>query len=136
MIAFELLLYPAFPRAVVVGVFGGAGLALTTIYSRRGPLIFPAYGALLVALALLLARYDAITLFQRFMAALAGFVVASAGLYATVSVLSNRQRRSLVAEGTLPATSLRLSFWGHAWRFGCLLAVGVITSIGIAYITS
>ena len=38
----ELVAHPAFPRALVVGLFGGAGLALTTIYSRRGPLIYPA----------------------------------------------------------------------------------------------
>ena len=136
MIAFELLANPAFPRAVAVGAFGGAGLALTTIYSRRGPLIYSAYAALLAALALLLARYDAITLVERFAAALGGFLVASAALYATVVVLSDRQRRRLVAEGRLPATSARLPFWGHIWRLGFLLAVGVITSAGVAYITS
>ena len=43
---------PALPRAIVVGLFGGAGLALTSIYSRRGPLIYPVYAAILAALAL------------------------------------------------------------------------------------
>ena len=28
---------PAFPRAIVLGLFGGIGLALTAVYSRRGP---------------------------------------------------------------------------------------------------
>jgi hypothetical protein len=136
MIAIELLANPALPRAVVVGVFGGVGLALTTIYSRRGPLIYPAYAALLAALALLLARYDTLALSERFAAALAGFLVASSALYATVTVLSDRQRRQLVADGRLPASSARLPLSGHAWRLGSLLAIGVIISAGIAYITS
>lgn len=136
MIAIELLANPALPRAVVVGVFGGAGLALTTIYSRRGPLIYPAYATLLAALALLLARYDTLALSERFAAALAGFVVASVALYVTVLILSNRQRRQLVSEGRLLASSVRLPLSGHAWRLAFLLATGVITSAGIAYITS
>lgn len=136
MIAIELLANPALPRAVVVGVFGGAGLALTTIYSRRGPLIYPAYATLLAALALLLARYDTLALSERFAAALAGFVVASVALYVTVLILSNRQRRQLVSEGRLLASSVRLPLSGHAWRLAFLLAIGVITSAGIAYITS
>ena len=136
MIAFELFANPAFPRAIVVGLFGGAGLALTMIYSRRGPLIYPAYAALLTALALLLARYDAMPLAERFAAALVGFLVASAALYVTVAIRSDQQRRQLVVRGRLPATTGRLPFWGQAWRFGLLFAIGVIASAGIAYITS
>lgn len=138
MIVPDLLANPAFSRAVVLGVFGGAGLALTAIYSRRGPLIYPAYATLLAALTLLLARYNGMSFSERFAAALAGFLVASAALYITVGILSDRQRRRLVAEGRLPASALdsRLPLWGHAWRVGFLLAVGAITSAGIAYISS
>ena len=136
MIALELLANPAFPRAIVVGVFGGAGLALTMIYSGRGPLIYPVYAALLTALALLLARYDAMLLVERFAAALVGFLVASAILYITVGIRSDQQRRRLLVQGRLSATSGRLPLWGHTWRLAFLLAVGVITSAGIAYITS
>jgi len=136
MVAIELLANPAFPRAIVVGLFGGAGLALTTIYSRRGHLIFPAYAALLTALALLLARYDAMPLAERFAAALVGFLVASAALYVTVVIRSDQQRRQLVDQGRLSPSAGRLPLWGHAWRFVLLLAIGMITSAGIAYITS
>jgi hypothetical protein len=138
MFVLELLANPAFPRAVVLGVFGGAGLALTTIYGRRGPLIYPAYAALLAALTLLLARYNGMSFGERFAAALAGFLVASAVLYVTAAILSDQQRRRLVAEGRLPASAIsaRLPFWGHAWRLGFLLAVGAITSAGIAYVAS
>ena len=76
----ELLSNPALPRAVVVGLFGGAGLSLTIVYSRRGPMIYVAYAALLVALALLLSRYAELTYFTRFVAALSGFAVACAAV--------------------------------------------------------
>lgn len=138
MVVPELLANPAFPRALVLGLFGGAGLALTAIYSRRGPLIYPVYTALLAALALLLAHYSGISFAARFGAALAAFLVASAALYVTVGILGDHQRRRLVAEGRLPASALdsRLSLWGHAWRLGFLLAVGMIASAGVAYIAS
>jgi hypothetical protein len=138
MIVSELLNHPAFLRALVLGLFGGAGLALATIYRRRGPLIYPVYAALLAALALLLARYTGMSFAGRFGAVLAGFLVASSALYVTVGIVSDRQRRRLVAEGRLPASALnsRLPFWGHTWRVSFLLAVGAITSAGIAYIAS
>jgi hypothetical protein len=123
---------------VVLGLFGGAGLALTAIYSRRGPLIYPVYASLLAALALLLDRYADMSFAERFGAALGGFIVASAALYVTVVVLSDRQRRRLVAEGRLTASALgwRLPLWGHAWRVAFLLVVGAIASAGVAYIAS
>ena len=43
----ELLVNPALPRALAVGAFGGVGLVLTVVYSRRGPMIFVSYAALL-----------------------------------------------------------------------------------------
>jgi hypothetical protein len=129
---------PAFLRAVVLGLFGGAALALTVIYSRRGPLIYPVYAGLLAALALLLARYAGISFAARFGAALTGFLVASALLYVTVGIVSRRERRRSVARGRLPASALdyRLSLWGHTWRLGFLLGVGAVASVGVAYLAS
>jgi hypothetical protein len=134
----ELWANAVFSRAVVLGLFGGVGLVLTVVYSRRGPLIYPVYAALLAALALLVARYPGISYAGRFGAALAGFLVASGALYVAVGILADRQRRRLVAQGRLPASALeaRLSLGGHAWRLGFLLAVGTIASAGIAYIAS
>ena len=127
---------PALPRAIVVGLFGGAGLALTSIYSRRGPLIYPVYAAILAALALLLARYSTIAYSARLVAALSGFCVASAALYVTSGVLADRARRLLVADGRLPASALtfRLSVIGHVWRIAFLLAIGTLVSAGVAFI--
>ena len=36
-------------QAAVIGVFGGAALVLTQLYSRRGPMIYPVYAAILLA---------------------------------------------------------------------------------------
>lgn len=138
MLLSELLINEAFSRAVVLGLFGGAGLVLTVIYSRRGPLIYPVYAALLAALALLVGRYPDISYAGRFSAALAGFLVASAALYVAVGILADRQRRRLVAQGRLPPSALeaRLSLWGHTWRLGFLVTIGAIASAGVAYIAS
>lgn len=133
-----LVLNPALPRSVVIGAFGGAGLALTALYSRRGPMIYPVYAALLAALAALLARFPDLPYASRLLAALVGFCVASAALYVTTGILADRGRRRLVAEGRLPATALkfRLSVVGHAWRIGFLLIIGTIASAGVAFIAA
>lgn len=133
-----LVLNPALPRSVVIGAFGGAGLALTALYSRRGPMIYPVYAAILAALAALLARFPDLPYASRFLAALVGFSVASAALYVTTGILADRGRRRLVTEGRLPATALkfRLSVIGHAWRIGFLLIIGTIASAGVAFIAA
>ena len=132
----SMLSNPALARAVVLGLFGGAGLALASIYGRRGPLIYPVYAALLAALAVLLARYPSMTYIERLVAAFIGFGVASASLYVTTGILAARDRRRLVAEGRLPASALtfRLSCIGHAWRIGFLIAVGTLVSAGVAFV--
>ena len=132
----EFFTNPAFPRALMLGAFGGVGLALTVIYSRRGPMIYPAYAALFATLTLLLARYSSLAFVTRFAAGLAAFLLASSILYVTVGVLANRERRRLVAAGRLPESALhaRLSLWGHTWRLAFLMAVGTPLCLGIAFI--
>ena len=133
----DFIANPAFPRALVIGAFGGVGLTLTAIYSRRGPLIYVPYAAFLAALTLLLARYSALSYTTRLTASLAGFLVASGALYATIGILAGRHRRRLVAEGRLPESALhyRLPLVGHAWRVGFLVSVGAIISAGIAFVS-
>jgi len=133
-----LLLNPALPRAVVIGAFGGAGLTLTALYSRRGPMIYPVYAGILAALALLLARFPDQSYASRLVACLVGFSVASAALYVTTGILSRRGRERLVKQGRLPASALtfRLSFGGHAWRIAFLLAVGTLASAGVAFVAA
>jgi hypothetical protein len=136
MMLTDALSNPAVPRALVIGAFGGAGLVLTVVYSRRGPLIYPVYAALLAALALLLARYPALPYAGRFGAALAGFAAASAPLYVAAGVLGERQRRRLRREGRLPAAGRGVPLLSHAWRVGFLLAVGAVVSAGVAFVAA
>jgi hypothetical protein len=130
-----LLWNPVLSRAIVVGVFGGAGLALTATYSRRGPMIYPVYAAILAVLAALLSRFPEASYGTRFVACLAGFMMASAVLYATVGVRARRQQLDLVEAGRLPRV-FRISLAGHAWRIGFLVAVGTIASAGVAFIAA
>jgi hypothetical protein len=119
----------AFLRALVLGAFGGIGLALTTMYSRRGPSIFPVYAAFLAFLAVLLARYADMAFPIRLSAAMAGFVVASAIHYVTVVISANRERRRLGLTENVP-------FLGHLWRLSLLFIAGFIASAGVAFVAS
>ena len=132
----DLFSNPAFPRALVLGAFGGIGLTLTALYSRRGPLIFAPYAAFLAALTILLTRYAALPYATRLSAALAGFLVASTALYVTAGVLGDRGRRRLVAEGRLPASVLHagIPLRDHVWRLGLLVAIGTVLSAGVAFL--
>ena len=122
-------------RAAVVGVFGGAGLSLTAIYSRRGPLIYPVYAALLAALTVLLGHHSDISYAFRLVAGLVGFTVATFLLYVTVVVLARRGRAALVAEGRLTAVPRGPSALGHVWRWAFVLAIGSLISAAMAFVS-
>jgi hypothetical protein len=125
----ELVTHPAFMRAVVLGAFGGIGLVLTTMYSRRGPLMFPVYAAFLGSLAVLLARYTDLAFPIRWSAAMAGFVVAAAMHYVAVVIDANRDRRRMGITQDVP-------FLGHLWRLAFLFTAGFIASAGVAFVAS
>ena len=122
---------PVLLRALVLGAFGGAGLALTQIYSRRGPLIFPVYAALLAALALLLSRFEVLSYLERFIAVFAATVVAALISLVTVLVLSARERRRLAESGRAIGPG-GAPWWGLPLVLGLLLAA----SAGVAFIAS
>ena len=60
--------------------------------------------------------------------------MASAALYVSVVVLSERARQRLVDEGLLDANALRVRLSGHAWRFALLAGVGTVLSAGVAFL--
>jgi hypothetical protein len=64
-------------QTAVIGAFGGAGLVLTQLYSRRGPLIYPVYAAILFVLALSLTRATGLGFASRFLAALVGMLIST-----------------------------------------------------------
>lgn len=125
-----------FPRAIVLGIFGGIALALTPIFTRRGPMILPVYAALLAALGFLAARYTTIPYAARALAVFAGYCVASLALYIASGLLADRDRRRQVEQGRLPASALavRISIIGHAWRLCALAAIGFVLSAGVAFL--
>jgi drug/metabolite transporter superfamily protein YnfA len=135
MVLAELLSSPALPRALVLGVFGGAGLVLTMIYSRRGPLIYPVYAALLAALALLLARYPSEPFGARFAAAFGGFLVATAMAYVAVSIRGGQEAQRLRREGRQMAQG-GVTPLGHLWRLGLVLGIGAAVSAGVAFVAA
>ena len=130
----DLLVHPALSRAIVVGVIGGAGLCLTIVYSRRGPMIFVPYAALLAALTFLLSRYAHLSYTSRFLAALAGFVVATAAAYVAVNIMANRRREELRREGRLPATAPGPSLWQRTWHVGLVVGLWGIVSAAVAFV--
>jgi hypothetical protein len=132
----ELFLTPALSRAIVVGAFGGAALVLTAVYSRRGPTILVPYAGLGGAIALLLSRYSTLSYGGRFVAALAGFLVATILLYAAVGVLARRARQQRRRDGKLPAPVSGISAWGRTWRLTAVSALAVIACAGIAYVAA
>lgn len=127
---------PLVLRAAVLGAFGGIDLVLTSVYSRRGPLIFPVYAALLAATGLLLAKYSSLPFGTRLGAGLTVFMAASVMLYIAVCILARNDRERLIEQGRLPATAraVHLTLWGHLWRLGSLAMIGCTLCAGIAYI--
>jgi drug/metabolite transporter superfamily protein YnfA len=82
------------PQAIVVCAFGGGGLVLTQLYSRRGPLIYPVCAAILFVLALSLSRATSLGFIPRFFAAFGGMAVSTAIAMAGTVVLAERARQS------------------------------------------
>ena len=130
----ELLDHPVLARSVVLGLFGGIGLALTTGFSRKGPVVFPAYAAFLAATAFLLVRYSDITYPQRLLAAMAAFLVAGSIHYYSVVLQANRGRRRL--QQRYPQIPLTIPLIGHVWRLSGLVTIGFIASAGVAFLAS
>jgi hypothetical protein len=120
----------AFSQAIVIGVFGGAGLVLTQLYSRRGPLIYPVYAAILAALALSLARADSLSFGARFVAAFAGMVASTAIAMAATIMRSARQHRAYVAKG-VPMGPGHIPWWAGP----LLLTLLVTASAGAAFVS-
>src|SRR5688572_9392693 len=90
---------PLVSRAAVLGLLGGVGLVLVQLYSRRGPLIFPVYAALLASLGLVSARYEQLPFVAHFAAVLGGMLIATTCSLVVVITLASRERQRLIAAG-------------------------------------
>ena len=128
----ELLTWlPLLARAAVLGLIGGVGLMLTQVFSRRGPLIFPVYAAILAGLALLSVRFPALPYWAHFSAVLIGMYVATEVALITVLVRGRRERRALIAAGH------EIHPGGAPWwGFPAIAAAIVASSAAVAFISS
>lgn len=119
---------PALPSALIVGLFGGVGLVLVRVYTRKGPLVFPVYAAMLFSLALLLSRYDALRLVPRIVAALAALALATSIAFVSVLILASRERR--LHTGGLPVRGM------PRWGLPLVCVLLLLASIGVAYVAA
>lgn len=105
------------------GALGGAALITTVSVSRRGPMIFLPYAAIVLACAALL-RAERVNGFgRRFALHLGAFMTSTIVVYLFIGQFKAR---------TL--TSISLS--GHAWRLGGMAAIGTILSLAVAQLTA
>jgi hypothetical protein len=86
-------------QASIIGAVGGVGLVLTQIYSRRGPLIYPVYAAILFALTLSLSRATGVDFSLRYMAAFVAMGLSTGIAMIGTMFRAARARRELVASG-------------------------------------
>lgn len=122
---------PLIARGAVVGVLGGTGLVLTQIYSRRGPLIFPVYAAILAALGFVGVRFEELPFAAHFSAVLVGMVISTSFAFIAVLILGARERRELLASGR-PIAPGGAPWWG----FPVIGLAIVISSAAVAYLSS
>ena len=122
---------PLVSRTLVVGIFGGAGLVLTQMYSRRGPLIYPVYAAILASIALVSARFGDLPYAAHLAAALTAMLVATAMAAAGVLVLG-RHERQRIRESGRPIAPGGAPWWG--WTL--ILLTIVVASAAVAYLSS
>jgi hypothetical protein len=109
--------------ALALGLLGGGALITTTTLTRRGPVIFVPYAAIVVVTALYL-RLERVPRFsRRFGMALGAFMFASALLYLYIGVV--RAKTLFV----IPPTD-------HAWRIAVMLGIGSALSAAVAQLTA
>lgn len=112
---------PVFARSLIVGVFGGISLVLSHMYTRRGPLIYPIYAAILFASTLVVAQYAEYPFGIRFTGVLLSLVVATAfGLARVMHVAAKRsQSHALAGKPPIPGGA---PWWGMPVVLGGLVA--------------
>ena len=104
-------------------------MILAHAYSRRVPVVYGVYGALLLSTALMIGQYDALPFATRFSAVLVALVVASLFLFGRVAVRSARRERQWMRSGQPPLPVSR-PWWGMPAVAGALAAL----SAGVAFV--
>ena len=119
---------PVYIRALIVGVFGGLSLVLTHTFSRRGPLIFPVYAAILLVATLVTAQFPGLTFGTRFASVLLSLIVATACSLTEISYRAARRARARAQTGKPPLPNAAPG-WGMPSVVGGLVAVSAGAAI-------
>ena len=106
-----------------LGLLGGAALITTISLSRRGPLIYLPYAAIILATAFYLRSEHVQGFGTRFAMALGAFMLATVILYLFIGLYTAK-------------TLFIISFAGHAWRLAFMFAVGSLLSAAVAQLTA
>lgn len=112
---------PLYVRALVLGLFGGVSLVLTHTYSRRGPIMYPVYAAILFASTLMMAQYSEFSFGTRFAGVLLSLVVATACSLAQVLYGASKRRHARAQAGKPPLPG-GAPWWGMPIVVGSLVA--------------
>lgn len=108
---------------LALGVIGGVALITIAFLSRRGPMIFLPYTAIVLAGAIYL-RLERVRPFTRRLVLSAGsFMIATLILYVFIAVFQAR-------------TGPNISILGHAWRLGLMLVIGGVLAGVVALFTA
>lgn len=106
-----------------LGVLGGAALIATVSLSRRGPMIYLPYTAIVLTAAFYLRSEHVQGFATRFGLALGAFMLATVIVYLFIGLYSAK-------------TLFVISLAGHAWRLALMFGVGALLSAAVAQLTA
>jgi hypothetical protein len=108
--------------ALVIGLLGGAALIATVAVSKRGPMVFIPYAAMLVAVVAYFRARAIAGFMQRFQASLIAFMLSNLIGFGYVS---------LVLHPRANPASLRPTLWSLA----AMVLIGIVVSAAVAAAT-
>jgi hypothetical protein len=109
--------------ALALGLLGGGALITTESMTRRGPMVFLPYAALVITTAVYLRIEQVRPFWRRFNLAFGAFMFATVVLYLFIGLVKAK-------------TLLLIPIWGHAWRLGFMAAIGGALSAAVAQLTA
>jgi hypothetical protein len=106
-----------------LGVLGGAALIITVSLSRRGPMIYVPYAAIILTAAFYLRSEHVQDFGSRFAMALGSFMLATVIVYLFIGLSGAK-------------TLFVIPLAGHAWRLALMLAIGAVLNAAVAQLTA
>jgi hypothetical protein len=109
--------------SLALGLLGASAIIITTWNTTHGPLVLIPYAALVLVAAAYL-RVERVQNFRRrFAMTLGVFMFATVLFYLYVGLVTAK-------------TLFIVPLWGHAWRLGFMLLIGIVLSAAVAQVTA